>query len=375
METMFWLGFGGVAYAYFGYPLLLLAWSRIRSRPADPGGAGLPPVSVILPVHNEEGQLPGRLDNLLALEYPEDRVEILVVSDGSSDGTAAIAARYQEADPRVRLVELQERAGKGNALNEGVRAASHDVVVFTDAGILLEGGSLRALVAPLGDPTVGCVSGEDIIGGSGGEALYGRYELLLRRLEGRIRSIVGASGSIYAQRRELCPEFREGMAPDFLSVLHTVERGYRAVSAEDARGEMRAVSGHGREFSRKVRTLIRGMTALRAFSHLLNPFRYGSFSWILFSHKVMRWLVPFFLVMMLVGNAALLDRPFYRGLAIPHGLFYLLGAGALMGLPLLRGLLPARIAAYFVNVNASIAVAWWQFLRGERKEIWTPTRR
>ena len=375
MEMLFWLGFGGVAYAYFGYPLLLVAWSRIRDRPVEPGGTGLPPVSVILPVHNEEGQLPGRLDNLLALDYPEDRMEVLVVSDGSADETPAIAARYQAADPRVRLIELRERGGKGNALNEGVRAARHELIVFTDAGIRLEAGSLRALVDPFGDPTVGCVSGEDSIAGSGGEALYGRYELLLRRLEGRIRSIVGASGSIYAQRRELCPEFREGMAPDFLSVLHTVERGYRAISAEEARGEMQALSDQGREFSRKVRTLIRGMTALGAYSHLLNPFRYGTFSWILFSHKVMRWLVPFFLGMMLVGNAGLLGRPFYRGVAVPHGLFYLLGVSALMGLPLLRGLLPARIAAYFVNVNASIAVAWWQFLRGERLEIWTPTRR
>ena len=375
METMFWLGFGGVAYAYFGYPLLLAAWSRIRPCPVETEGTELPPVTVILPVHNEEGQLPGRLDNLLALDYPVDRMEILVVSDGSSDGTVAIATRYEGADPRVRLVELQERAGKGNALNEGVRAAGNEVVIFTDAGILLERESLRALIAPFADPTVGCVSGEDTIAGSGGEALYGRYELLLRRLEGQVRSIVGASGSIYAQRRELCPEFREGMAPDFLSVLHTVEQGYRAISVEDARGEMRAVSGHGREFSRKVRTLIRGMTVLGAYSHLLNPLRYGTFSWILFSHKMMRWLVPFFLVMMLVGNAALLDSPFYRLLAIPHGLFYLLGVGALMGLPLLRSLLPARIAAYFVNVNASIAVAGWQFLRGQRMEIWAPTRR
>jgi glycosyltransferase involved in cell wall biosynthesis len=376
MEVLFWVGFAGVLYAYLGYPALLAVWSRARGGSGAPEPArDLPPISVVLPVHNEEDQLPGRLDNLLSAEYPASKLEVLVVSDGSTDRTTSIARTYAEAHPGVRLLELSERQGKGNALNAGVASASHDLVIFTDAGIRLEPGAVRALVLRFQDPRVGCASGEDRVPGGGGEGLYGRYELWLRRLESGIHSIVGASGSIYAQRRALCPNFEQGLAPDFLSVLHTVERGYRAISVPEARGVMGAVPEPSREFQRKVRTLIRGMTVLRAHLHLLNPVRFGVFSFILFSHKVIRWSVPMFLVMMIVGNVALLGRPGYAALAVPHGLFYLLALVHLAAVPALGSAGPARVAGYFVNVNAAIAVAWWQFLRGKRQEIWSPSRR
>jgi cellulose synthase/poly-beta-1,6-N-acetylglucosamine synthase-like glycosyltransferase len=375
MELLFWFAFGGVTYAYFGYPLALLAWSAVQPSPPRREVGHLPTVSILLPVHNEEAQLSERLENLLSLDYPRDAVEILVLSDGSTDGTNAIVREHAARDPRLHLIELEERRGKGNAINTGVRRASHDIVVFTDAGILLEPGSLRALVAPFADPAVGCVSGEDHIQEPGGEGLYGRYELFLRRRESRIHSLVGASGSFYGQRRELCPWFAEGLAPDLLSVLHVVDQGYRAVSEPAARGTMKALTTHGGEFRRKVRTLIRGMTALFRFRHLLNPLRYGAFAFFLFSHKLVRWAVPVFLVAMLGANVALAQHTLYAALLVPHALFYVTGAAVLAGAPRLEGLLPARIAGYFVNVNAAIAVAWWRFLRGQRTELWTPTRR
>jgi cellulose synthase/poly-beta-1,6-N-acetylglucosamine synthase-like glycosyltransferase len=375
MEGLFWFGLAGVAYAYFGYPLVLLVWGRLFPRPVRRESNLLPTVSVVMPVHNEESQLAAKLDNLLQLEYPEHKLEILVVSDGSTDATAAIATRYGAQDPRVRLVRVDERRGKGHALNRGIAAAGHEIVVFTDAGIVLEQESLRAIVAPFADPAVGCVSGEDQIAEIGGEGLYGRYELFLRQQESRIHSLVGASGSFYAQRRELCPEFAEGSAPDFLSVLHVIDRGYRAISEPSARGRMKAVEEHRDEFRRKVRTLIRGMTALSRYVHLLNPLRHGIFAFFLFSHKLMRWFVPVFLLAMLVGNLALLDRFFYAALALPHSLFYLVGIAFLFGLPPFQRFLPGRVAGYFVNVNCAIAVAWWQFLGGTRQEIWSPSRR
>jgi hypothetical protein len=374
MEVLFWLALAGVAYAYFGYPLLLLIWGRIAPRPVRKDSA-LPTVSVILPVHNEAANLGRRLENLLELDYPEERIEIFIVSDGSTDATLEVANGFAQRDRRFRVIEVRERGGKGNALNAGLKEASNEIVVFTDAGISLEGGALRSLVAPFSDARVGCVSGEDWIAGGGGEALYGRYELFLRNRESLVGSLVGASGSFYGQRRELCPSFPEGIAPDFLSVLHVVDQGFRAVSEPAARGTMRAVRAHGDEFRRKVRTLLRGMTGLFAYTRLLNPARSGSFALLLFSHKLMRWLVPFFLGLLIVTNTALLDQTIYQFFAIVHFGFYLIGSAALGGVPWVRDTLPGRVAAYFINVNAAIVAAWWRYSRGGRQEIWNPSAR
>jgi glycosyltransferase involved in cell wall biosynthesis len=236
LTVLFWLSFGGVAYAYFGYPLLLMVWGGLRPSPIRTRNAPLPAISIILPVHNEASQLGERIDELLRLHYPSERLELVIVSDGSTDGTVGIAEAYARRDHRVRVVVLGERQGKGGAINAGLATASHDIVVFIDAGISLETHSVEALVRPFADPRVGSVSGEDHIAGGGGEGLYGRYELFLRQRESMINSIVGASGSFYAQRKGLCPTFREGFAPDFLAVLHAVDHGYRAVTEPRARG-------------------------------------------------------------------------------------------------------------------------------------------
>lgn len=372
MAILFWAGLAGAWYAYAGYALLLLAWRRVAPAPVRRAEAPLPTLSIVLPVYNEVAQIGERLARFTALDYPPDRLEVLIVSDGSTDGSDEVVRDAAARDARIRLVRCEERRGKGNALNVGIAQVRHEIVVFLDAGIDLEPDALRQLVRAFADPRVACVSGEDRIRGLSGEGLYGRYEMFLRRCESDIHSLIGASGSFYAMRRSACPTFPEGLAPDFLSVLHTVRQGLRAVDEPAAVGWMGAVRGHREEFGRKVRTLIRGMTALWAYRELLNPAVGGAFSVFLWSHKVMRWLVPCFLVMMAVGNAALLGEPMYALIAVPHALFYLLGGLALAGVttdPF------GRIAAYFINVNAAIAVAWWRFLRGVRQEVWTPSRR
>jgi hypothetical protein len=219
------------------------------------------------------------------------------------------------------------------------------------------------------------VSGEDRIADGGGEGLYGRYELLLRRLESNVHSIVGASGSFYAQRRELCSAFTEGMAPDFLSVLRTVQQGYRAISEPAAVGQMSSVKDPRQEFDRKVRTLLRGMTALFAYKPLLNPFRHGLFAFALWSHKVLRWTVPFFLVAALLAPLALLDRPFFLLVFWVQVVFYAIAAIALAEWGDLHRTLPGRIALYFSSVNAAILAAWYRYWLGVRQELWTPTHR
>jgi cellulose synthase/poly-beta-1,6-N-acetylglucosamine synthase-like glycosyltransferase len=373
LQVVFWGAVGGVLYPYFGYPLLLWLLGGRRRELVETDDAALPTVSMIVPVHNEASRLLRKIENTAALSYPAEKLEILFVSDGSTDDTVDFLRAH--ATPTMTVIPLPVRRGKASALNAGLAHARHDVLVFTDAAIELEPDSLRRLVGRFADPEIGCVSGEDRIAGSGGEAWYGRYELMLRRLESQVHSIVGASGSFYAQRRALCAPFAEGQAPDFLSVLRTVEQGSRAVTAPNAVGAMTSLKDPRQEFERKVRTLIRGMTTLFAHAHLLNPLRYGRFSFVLFSHKVMRWLAPFFLVLALVSPLGLLDSPWYAAAFGIQVLFYLGALAALAELPLIHGSLPGKIALYFSSVNAAILAAWFRYGSGVRQEIWTPTRR
>lgn len=374
MAAVFWISVAGVAYPYFGFPLLLWCLGKIIKRPAltsDPGFA--PSISLIIPVHNEDSRISRKLVNTRALDYPPERIQVLFVSDGSTDRTVEIIRA--NADAAFTLVELPRRGGKAAALNAGLERATNDILVFSDASIELEPESLRRLVAQFRDPKIGCVSGEDRISESGGEGTYGRYEVFLRRLESHVHSIVGASGSFYAQRRALCTPFTEGMAPDFLSVIRTVEQGYRAVTEPLAVGLMTSVTDTKHEFDRKVRTFIRGMTTLFAHPGVLNPLRSAVFAFTMWSHKVLRWTVPFFLVSSFISAIALFDRPFYLAVLVAQVVFYLAALAAWAGWGGIHRSFPGKVSLYFSIVNAAILSAWFHYSSGVRQEIWTPSRR
>lgn len=372
--AIFWFAVGLILYAYFGYPLVLAVLGRLRPRGVTaPRTDYVPTVSILLPVHNESRVIRDKLENLLSIDYPREALEIIVISDGSTDDTPAVAGSFSEQG--VRVVEVGERRGKANALNRGLEAARGEILVFTDASIMLRADALRKIVRHFQDTAVGCVSGEDHIEDGGGEGAYGRYELFLRRKESQVASIVGASGSFYAQRRDICQPFLEGMAPDFLSVLNTVEAGYRSISDGEAVGTMTSVKSPRDEYRRKVRTLVRGFAALSAKRHLLDPRRYGLFSFLLVSHKLLRWLVPFFMIAALLANAALVSVPVYQVTLALQLLGYVMAGAAFMGVPLLRDATPVRICLYFVNVNVAILAAWLTYWRGTRLEVWTPSQR
>ena len=372
MAVLFWLSVLGVIYPYFLYPAALWVLSRFVRRATTAPGP-LPGVTLIIPVSNEEIRIASKVANTAALRYPTDLLQVVFVSDGSTDRTVEILRA--KLAPGMSVVELPERRGKAAGLNAGLAEARHELLVFTDASIALEPDALERIIEPFADPRIGCVSGEDRIVESGGEAWYGRYELLLRRFESQVSSIVGASGSFYAQRRALCAPFTEGMAPDFLSVLRTVEQGYRAVSEPMALGSMTSVKDPRREFERKVRTLIRGMTTLFAYLHLLNPFRYGVFAFVLASHKVMRWLSPVFVLVAFLAPLALLDRPFYVAAFLGQMMFYLSAWAALQQWAGFHRHTAGKIAFYFATVNMAALVAWMQFARGVRRELWAPSER
>lgn len=377
MKIIFWFSMLGVLYAYFIYPALLSLLARFAARPVLRQDSQFQAaVSMIIPVHNEARVLPAKLNNLAMLDYPHDRLQLVFVSDGSTDATLDMLHAAQSQLPfGVTVVEVPDRKGKANALNAGLEAAEGEIIVFSDASILLEPDAITEIQQPFADAQVGCVSGEDHIEGGAGEGLYGRYELFLRNQESAVGSIVGASGSFYAQRRSLCQPFREGLAPDFLSVLNTVEQGYRAVTEPRARGHMTAVARADQEFQRKVRTLLRGITTLFAKPWLLNPLSHGRFAFLLLSHKLVRWLVPFLLIAAFLSNLALYDTGIYSLFLAGQVAFYALAALAYRGIADLQEHPIGRIALFFVMVNLAILAAWARYFKGERQELWTPSER
>lgn len=373
MELAFWICLVLIAYPYAIYPLLLVAFNRMAGRREHRGIPCEPTVSVILPVHNEARRIEAKIQNLLALDYPREKLQILVIGDACTDDTLERAERAGEG--AVSTIALPTRSGKAAGLNAGLERATGEIIVFTDAAIMLEKQSLRSLLSHFSDPEIGCVSGEDYIEGAETEGLYGRMELLLRREEAKLHSIAGASGCFYAQRRELCLPFRSGMAPDFLSVLVTVLAGKRAIAEPAARGSMTATSSQSAEFTRKVRTFLRGITALFGNAALLNPLHHPRFSFILWSHKLMRWLAPLPMLGCLATAWILRAEPLYLVMFVGQAALY---AAAIAGLlwPDAAGRLPlVRVSAFFVLVNAAALKALALWITGARVEVWEPTRR
>lgn len=367
-------------YSYFVYPLVLSAarmaaiGKRRRSAPAR-SVTEHPEVSLIITAFNEEERLPAKIRNSLAIRYPADRLEILVASDASTDGTDSIA----EAHPRVRLARVSARKGKEHAQKHAIRVSGGDILVFTDVATMIDPDSIGHMVRNFRDPGVGAVSSEDRVmgeAGGSGEGLYVRYEMLLRRLETDVNSLVGLSGSFFAARRSVCEHWAEDLPSDFNTVLSCARMGYRAVADGKVIGYYPGIRAGQSEFQRKVRTLVRGMAAFFANLELLDFRRFGFFSFQLASHKLMRWLAPVFLVLLFLASlvSALDGDPVGLVLAAAQFLFY--------GLAFLGSLAPStranplvKVSFFFSQVNLAILAAWFRFLRGERISLWTPSKR
>lgn len=366
-----------VFFSYFGYPLSLALIAIVRRNEVRKSSI-FPPLTLIITACNEETRIREKLENTVALDYPRDKLQILVASDGSTDRTNEIVLEYESRG--ITLLALGERRGKESAQKDSVGMAMGEVIVFSDVATRLEPDGLQKIVANFADPSVGCVSSEDrLLGQDGqpcGEGAYVRYEMWLRRLESTVNSLVGLSGSFFAARKAVCEDFSTDMPSDFRTVLNSRGLGLRGVSDPEAVGIYQDIAGGiEQEFQRKVRTVLRGLTVF--FRHLgfLNLFSYGLFSYQLFCHKLLRWLVPLCLITALLANAVLaLGGPFYLLIFAGHLAFYLLALlGLFPGVGVPKRIV--RIPLYFVTVNASILVAWWRYLRGERLVMWTPTKR
>jgi cellulose synthase/poly-beta-1,6-N-acetylglucosamine synthase-like glycosyltransferase len=364
-------------YAYVVYPLLLRLFARLRPTPVQWGDPpDWPSISITIPAYNEERAIRRTIESLLALDYPADRRQILIVSDASTDATDAIVREY--ANRGVELLRLPERAGKTAGENAAVPLLRGEIVVNTDATIRILPDSLKPLIRVFQDPTIGAASGRDVSVGditaerTAGESGYVDYEMRVRSLETRVGSIIGASGCFYAIRRSIVDSrFPAALSRDFASPLRARKLGYRTVSVDEAICLVARTASLEKEFTRKVRTMARGLETLRYMRELLNPIRYGSFAWMLWSHKLCRWLVPFAMIVALVDSAMVAPAsPFYLALFVIQIAFYVAAVGGLM-----TRASTLRIPAFFVLVNVAILTAWFRYAAGERMTTWRPSER
>jgi biofilm PGA synthesis N-glycosyltransferase PgaC len=368
VKLLFWLCLAGAAYAYFGYAVWLALYVRLRKRPVLQSSI-TPTVSIVIAARNEEAHLPSKLKNLSFLDYPQNLIQIVIASDGSTDRTADI---LREHVPQIVPIILDQSSGKAHALNQAVKHATGEILLFLDVRQSVEPDAVSELVSCFADPTVGAVSGELLLetasGAPSADALgiYWKIEKAIRKLESATGSVVGVTGAIYAIRRELFTPIPDGTILDDVFVpMHVARMGKRIVFQPSAIARDRLFSEKGKEFSRKVRTLTGNYQLIRLAPWLLSPANPLLFRFL--SHKLLRLVVPLFLVLMWISSA-ILQEPVYRAIFWLQILFYLLAAfGALS--PASRKFKPIAIANTFVMLNAAAVLAFYNFVVG-RKKVW-----
>jgi glycosyltransferase involved in cell wall biosynthesis len=376
MTWVFWSASVLLIYTFAGYPAMLWLVSLCRSRPHR-RAAIEPTVSLIIAAHNEAIGISRKILNSLELNYAADKFEVLVASDGSDDATVQIVRSF--CDRGVRLIDTPERRGKQYAQMLARDHSRGEILVFTDTGVELEPDGLQKIVANFADATVGCVSSEDQLVRKTrnwmGEQSYVQFEMRIRRMESRIGSLVTASGSFFAARRAVCQVWHTDQTSDFFVPLNAVSQGLRAVVDPESIGRYGLVRSEREELHRKVRTIVNGLQVFFSHVHLLNPIRYGLFSWQLISHKLFRWLTPSAMLLLLISNLFLWKtNTFYRMCFVLQVGVYGIGLVAL-AVSRFSTWKPVKLAGYFLLGNAATLMAWFYFLSGEKFVTWRPTQR
>ncbi|HCA12653.1 MAG TPA: glycosyltransferase family 2 protein [Marinobacter adhaerens] len=383
MLFIFWFSFFLLFYIYFGYPLAVKALAAVRSRPINKSEDHQPKVSILVAAYNEAKDIEATLRNKIALDYPADQMEILVISDESEDGTDQIVERVAEESPvTVRLFRQVPRQGKTSGLNTLSQHAQGEILLFSDANSQWDTSTVSRLVRNFNDPNVGYVTGKMIyvhqdgsLVGDGCSA-YMKYENWLRCQETRLGSVVGVDGGIDAMRKALYKPLRPDQLPDFVQPLKVVEQGYRVVYEPEALLKEDALTDGSSEFSMRVRVSLRALWALKDMRHLMNPARDGLFAWQMISHKLLRYAA--FVPMVTLALATLYLAPkagIYRLAALGYIAFVLLAwqghkkeasgqsLSAIYSVPY-----------YFMLLNLASYKACIAFLKGEKKVIWNPRK-
>ena len=377
-EVVFWLSALALLYTYAGYPLLLALVSALRPRKVSRGEFE-PTVTIIITAYNEDRDLSAKLENTLALDYPRELLEIIVASDCSTDRTDDIARSF--AVRGVQLYRQSQRLGKTAAQNSAVEQAHGEIILFSDATSLYQHSAVRAILPSFADANVGCVAGRlEYVDESGsrvgrGARSYWSYETFLKRHESRVGSLIGASGCLYAVRRSAYIPLYHEACSDFIIATKMVEQGLRAVFEPNAVCTEQTNRQSDKELKMRVRIIAQTFTDLWRHRSVLNPLRSGFYGVQLLSHKVMRYLVPFFLMGLFVSSGALATGSvLYRMMFAAQIICY-----ACPGLAWLldRVGIRSRLLAfpqYFMLANLASLIGCYKFLRGQRYASWEPIR-
>ena len=376
-RIVFWLAALLLFYVYAGYPLLLAVVGLfVRRRRSEPGYA--PTISILIAAYNEEEAIERKIQQTLALEYPAEKLEVLVLSDCSTDRTDEIVSAFP--DKRVRLVRMPERRGKTHAQNYGVKEARGEVVVFSDATAIYQSKALLYLACNYQDASVGAVSGryqyfdpgEQSPTGLGSMAFW-NYENLIKKMQSRIRTITGCCGCIYSVRKAAYTELPADIISDLVQPLQAIKKGYRVLFEDRALAYEETTQSTAEEFSMRVRVVTRAMRGLLSVSDLLQPWKFAWPAFQLWSHKIMRWMVPLFLMTLLAANILLIDSVFYRMTLAAQLFFY---AAALLNIlvPLHRLWKPLGIPLFFCTLNAAALVSMIEICRGRKYVTWQTVR-
>jgi cellulose synthase/poly-beta-1,6-N-acetylglucosamine synthase-like glycosyltransferase len=379
LRLIFWTTLFAIGYIYLGYPLLLGVLARPRKENPFLGSEDLPHVTILISAYNESRIINEKALNTLALDYPRDLLNILIVSDCSDDGTDEIVLRY--APQGIQLARLPERLGKSSGLNLGVENASGKVLIFSDANAMYQPDAVRSLVRHFADPSVGYVVGNaryverfSRTASAESEGLYWKMETWLKEKESDFGSVVGGDGAIYAIRRELYTPLRPTDINDFLNPLQIIVRGYRGVYEPTAICFEDAGDTFEKEFHRKVRIVSRSLNAVRRAPHVLLPWTQPRHWFALISHKILRWFAPFFLLLALIANLALWSSLFYRITACMQLAFYSLAAIGWAGESRGATTRILYLPYYFSLVNVAAALGIFKCFKGSLTSTWQTIR-
>jgi cellulose synthase/poly-beta-1,6-N-acetylglucosamine synthase-like glycosyltransferase len=378
LEMLFWICLVVGLYPYLGYPFCIALLETIRPRPVRSAPV-TPTVTVVISAYNEASHIAATVRNKLAQDYPTTLLDVMVVSDGSTDGTDEVLQHLASQEPRVSYLRQEPRRGKTAALNAVVERARGELIVFSDANSMYRPNTVSRLVEAFADPEVGYASGRMLyvdprgsLVGDGCTA-YMRYENALRRYESAIGSVVGVDGAVDAIRRSLYRPMRSDQLPDFVLPLSVVEQGYRVVYVPQAVLEEETLTNESAEYRMRVRVALRALWALWDKRALLNPLRFPLFSWQLASHKLLRYLSFAPLAVAAICSWLLVSRSgVYLALTAAQGVAAALALAATLGPKQLRSFPVTRYCYYFVLLNWASAVAFGRFIRGDKQTVWQP---
>ena len=380
-QIVFWASAGLLFYVYVGYPALMVLVSLIlgSERKPEPKEDELPTISVLIAAHNEEIHIREKIQQTLASDYPPEKMQIVIASDGSTDQTCSIVRSFN--DPRVILFEVPQQKGKTNAQNQAMKICTGDVVIFSDATTIYEPKVLRYLASNYKNPKVGAVGGRfryvDTKGESPtghGTVVFWNYESMIKSAQSRIQSISGCSGCIYSVRRSVYTPLSPDIISDLVQPLWVIVKGYRVIFEERAMAFEDTTRSVNEEFGMRVRVVTRGMRGILSCPDILKPWKHPWMSLQLFSHKIFRWLVPIFLMTLFASNLVIAgNSSFYRYVLFIQLAFY---AAALVStvVPLHRKWKVLGIPLYFCTLNTAALVSLIQLCRGKKYVVWQTVR-